>query len=65
MSYKNFSWTSSGWAISHDPEAEPDKRWRAVHQQFGERFFARHDDVLKFTVSHMADRLRLLFREEE
>jgi hypothetical protein len=31
MTYKYVSQTSSGWIISKDPDAEPDKRWRAEH----------------------------------
>ena len=64
MSYKPFSHTSSGWAISTDPDAAPDKRWRAVHPQFGERFFAEHDEILEFTVKHMLERFfRLMGRK--
>jgi hypothetical protein len=54
--YEHFSNTTSGWSISTDPDAAPEKRWRAVHDQFGEKFFAEHEDILKFTVSHMRDR---------
>jgi len=53
MSYKYYSQTSSGWEITTDPDAPPDKRWRAVHPEYGERFFPTHDEILPFTCEHM------------
>jgi hypothetical protein len=53
MAYKPVSFTSSGWAISTDPKADPDKRWRAVHPLYGERFFDARHKVLEYTVKHM------------
>ena len=55
--YKAYSQTGSGWFISTNPDAEPAKRWRAVHPQYGERFFAKHDDILPFTAEHMLGRV--------
>ena len=53
--YKHFSHTSSGWEISNDPNAQRDLRWRAVHPEYGERFFAEHDEILPFTCRHMVE----------
>src|SRR4029077_5156079 len=55
--YQYYSHTSSGWTISTDPDAAPDKRWRAVHPVYGERFFAEHDDILCFTARHMLEQI--------
>jgi len=52
-SYREYSRTSSGWIISTNKQAMSDKRWRAVHPVYGEKFFAQHDDILKFTVENM------------
>lgn len=51
--YKYYSQTTSGWTISTNPKARPEKRWRAVHEEFGTRYFHEHDEILKFTVEHM------------
>ena len=51
--YKAYSQTGSGWFISTDPDADPTKRWRAVHPRYGEKFFAKHDDILPFTAENM------------
>lgn len=56
MTYKYYSQTASGWTIETDPNVKPEKRWRAVHPEFGTKYFAEHDEILKFTVSHMAER---------
>ena len=58
MSYKYFSNTTSGWTISTDKDAPPDKRWRAVHPMWGERFFAEHDEILPFTCEHMVEQFQ-------
>jgi hypothetical protein len=62
MTYKPFSQTTSGWSISVDEDAPPDKRWRAVHPVFGERFFPTHDEILEYTVKNMLDQFRRIFK---
>ena len=64
MPYKSFSHTSSGWAISTDPEAEPSKRWRAVHPKYGERFFEKHDEILPYTCQHMFEQFEAFVRKK-
>jgi hypothetical protein len=61
--YKYYSQTMSGWVISTDPKAAPEKRWRAVHPEMGERFFAEHDQILDMTVQIMAEQLKKLFEK--
>ena len=61
MGYRAVSQTSSGWAISTDPAAPEDKRWRAVHPLFGERFFDARHKILEFTVKHMAEQFEKKF----
>jgi hypothetical protein len=56
--YTYYSNTSSGWTISTDPEAAQGKRWRAVHPDYGERFFATHDEILPFTCQHLVERFK-------
>jgi len=58
MTYKHFSNTTSGWEIGEDVDAPPDKRWRATHERYGEKFFANHSDILPFTTRNMADELK-------
>lgn len=63
MAYKYYSQTSSGWLIETDPNADPDRRWRATHQQFGERFFDEHDKILEYTVRRMVEQLKQLMSD--
>jgi hypothetical protein len=58
--YKYFSNTTSGWEISVNDNAPPDKRWRAVHEEFGTKFFDNHDEILEFTLMHMMERTKRL-----
>jgi len=58
--YKAYSQTTSGWAISVNDDAQPDKRWRAVHPEFGTKFFRKHDEILEYTVKRIAELYRLL-----
>ena len=51
--YKECSRTSSGGIIYTNPEAPPDKRWLIKHRYFGDKYFADHDDILKWTVGEM------------
>lgn len=51
--YKYYSQTTSGWTISTNPKAEPAKRWRAEHPEFGTRYFKEHDEILEYTVTNM------------
>ena len=60
--YKYYSQTSSGWEITTDPEAPPDKRWRIVHERWGTRYFDEHDKVLEFTLDHMVKQYEHLLR---
>jgi hypothetical protein len=53
--YTYYSQMGSGWVISTNPKAEPERRWRAVHPQFGERFFKTHDEIPTFAVEFMRD----------
>jgi hypothetical protein len=48
--YKQYSRTSSGGVIYTNPAAPPDKRWLIEHKDFGNKYFADHDDILKWTV---------------
>jgi len=57
MTYKPYSQTTSGWSISTDPKAEKARRWRAVHPEFGERFYATHDEVLPDVAKHYFERV--------
>jgi len=59
--YKYYSQTTSGWTISTDPKAAPERRWRAVHPVFGTRFFVEHDEILEFTVRHMLEQFEKRF----
>lgn len=54
-SYHEFSRTASGWVISTNKQAMSDKRWRAVHPIFGEKFFPTHDEILPWCVEHMRE----------
>ena len=58
MTYKYYSQTSSGWTISTDPKAPKNKRWRAKHPRWGEKFFAEHDQVLDFTLRHLVEQFK-------
>lgn len=60
MSYKTYSQTGSGWTISTDPDAKPDKLWRATHPQFGELFFKTHDEILPYLLDYMRKRFKLM-----
>jgi hypothetical protein len=60
--YEYFSTTGSGWTVSTDPDAAPDKVWRAVHPALGERFFAEHGQILQFTTSMAAELVRSILR---
>ena len=63
MSYKYYSQTTSGWKISTDPKADPDKRWRAVHPMHGERFFDAHHKILEYTVKRMVKEAKVLLKK--
>lgn len=63
--YAYFSNTSSGWTISTNPNASKEKRWRAIHPQFGTKYFAEHDDILKFTLENMREHLKKLMEKDE
>ena len=52
VDYKEFSRTSSGWTISVSRSAPFAKQWRITHPLYGERFFARHDEILTWTCEH-------------
>jgi hypothetical protein len=60
MAYTHTSHTSSGWQISTDPSADPDKRWRAEHPKFGVRFFDARHKILEYTVKHMTKQFAAL-----
>jgi hypothetical protein len=57
--YKAYSETMSGWKISVNDDARPDKRWRAVHQEFGTKYFEKHDQILEYTVKRIAEMFKL------
>jgi len=63
MSYKYYSQTTSGWEISTDPKADPNKRWRAVHPLHGERFFDAHHKILEYTVKRMFKEAKALIKK--
>jgi hypothetical protein len=48
--YLYYSVTSSGGTIYQNPHAEPDRRWFIEHKSFGNKFFAHHDEILRWTV---------------
>lgn len=54
--YMRYSQTSSGGTIYTNPHAEPDKRWLIEHPHFGNKYFADHDDILKWTVEQIRQR---------
>jgi len=58
---KLYSYTASGWEISHDPEAEPSRQWRIRHQEWGTRFHSSHEaasmDALTTGIKHLQERL--------
>lgn len=58
--YKAYSETMSGWKISTSDDAPPDQRWRAVHEDFGTRYFETHDEILDYTVKHMMEHFELM-----
>lgn len=51
--YKEFSRTTSGGVIFENPDAPPNKRWLITHATFGDKYFANHDDILKWTVTQI------------
>ena len=51
--YREYSRTSSGGIIYTNPHAEPDRRWLIVHASFGAKYFADHDEILKWTVEQI------------
>lgn len=63
--YKRTGFTSSGWVISTDNDAPPEKRWRIEHPGFGTRYFAKREDILPFTAEHMAKQIAMMLGEED
>jgi len=58
--YKAYSATLSGWKISVNDDAPRERRWRAVHPEFGTKYFDKHDKILEYTVKRIADLFRML-----
>ena len=54
--YEEYSRTSSGGIIYTNPDAPPEKRWKIEHPHYGDKFFADHDDILKWCVEQLRDR---------
>ena len=55
--YTEFSRTGSGWIISNNPKAKPDRLWRAAHPQLREeRFFPTHEEILPWALDYMRER---------
>jgi hypothetical protein len=52
--YKAFSQTMSGWEISVNDDAPIERRWRAIHKQFGTKYFDNHDEILEHAVQLVA-----------
>jgi hypothetical protein len=52
--YRYYSSTSSGWTNSVNIDAPKNKRWRARHPDFGDKFFSHPDDILAFTSKLLA-----------
>jgi hypothetical protein len=48
--YTKYSQTGSGGTIYVNYSAPPAARWLIEHPHFGNKFFADHDDILKWTV---------------
>lgn len=64
MTYKVTSWTASGWEISTDPGADPDKRWRAVHPEWGTRYFDQRHKILEYTVKYVMKQFERRMEED-
>jgi hypothetical protein len=62
MTYKKFSQTSSGWEISEDTEALPEKRWRIKHPEWGTRYYPTHEDASRSALTEGVERLRAAFK---
>jgi hypothetical protein len=56
--YVEFSRTSSGGIIYFNSKAPLHKRWLCKHESFGEKYFSNREDILKWTVEQMRERLR-------
>jgi hypothetical protein len=56
--YTHYSQTTSGGTIYINPDAAPDKRWLIKHKHFGDKYFAEHDDILKWTVEQMREQYK-------
>jgi hypothetical protein len=54
--YVFYSRTNSGGIIYTNPHAPPERRWLIKHASFGDKYFAEHDDILKWTVDQMRER---------
>ena len=59
--YEQYSYTSSGGTIYTNPKAPPEERWLIEHPHFGNKFFADHDDILKWTVEQMREQFKKLY----
>ncbi len=51
--YRYYSQTSSGWVNSVNIDAPKSKRWRARHEDFGEKYFDDPNKILNFTLRHV------------
>ena len=62
--YKEYSRVASGGIIYENPDAPPEKRWLLEHEHFGNRYFAKHDDILMWTVEETRRRFNTITLEE-
>lgn len=59
--YKEISRTTSGGIIYTNPDAPPEKRWLIKHEHFGDKFFDKREDILKWTVEQLRDRFKKIY----
>lgn len=63
MAYKEFSRTTSGWVISEDVDAPPEKRWRIKHPAWGTRYYPTHDEASISALEEGVHRLQEMFKK--
>lgn len=55
--YVEFSRTSSGGIIYFNSKAPLHKRWFLKHESFGDKYFSNREDILKWTVEQIRERV--------
>jgi len=62
MSYQKFSQTTSGWEISNDSQAAPEKQWRIQHPEWGTRYYSTYEDASRSALTEGVERLSAAFK---